>query len=151
MANFGNYHLQAGWFKIAAENDQITLIKKVDHPAKKANPSALTNQAASELGEYFAGQRRVFDLPIKLIGTPFQREVWQAALHISYGQTASYKNLACQIGKPGASRAVGQALHKNPLLIVVPCHRIIGSSGKLTGYGCGLDLKEKLLQLEQTD
>ncbi|MCI1290517.1 MAG: methylated-DNA--[protein]-cysteine S-methyltransferase [Lactobacillus sp.] len=151
MANFGNYHLAAGWFKIAAEAGQICLIEKIAQPSEQAKPSALTNQAAAELTEYFSGRRRKFDLPLKMNGTPFQIAVWQAALQVPYGQTASYKDLARNIGKPGASRAVGQALHKNPLLIVVPCHRIIGSTGKLTGYGCGFDLKQKLLQLEQKD
>ena len=105
-------------------------------------------QVAQQLGEYFAGQRRVFDLPIEPQGTRFQRDVWQALREIPYGQTRSYADIARQIGNPKAVRAVGSANGNNPIAIVVPCHRVIGSNGSLTGFGGGLDSKRFLLALE---
>jgi methylated-DNA-[protein]-cysteine S-methyltransferase len=102
-----------------------------------------------QLGEYFAGQRQEFDLPLALKGTPFQRCVWEALLGVGYGQTVSYGQLADQIGKPTAARAVGLANGRNPVSIIVPCHRVIGSDGSLTGYGGGLPNKRRLLDLER--
>jgi methylated-DNA-[protein]-cysteine S-methyltransferase len=104
--------------------------------------------ARAQLEEYFAGKRVAFDLPLALRGTPFQMSVWQALLRIPYGVTASYGEIAAAIGRPGASRAVGGANHNNPIPIVVPCHRVIGSDGSLTGYGGGEDRKRRLLALE---
>lgn len=101
-----------------------------------------------QLDEYFAGTRRSFDLPFAAHGTPFQQEVWKALTRIPYGATASYAELAKSIGRPTASRAVGAANGRNPLSIVVPCHRVIGASGLLTGFGGGLPTKEFLLSLE---
>jgi len=101
-----------------------------------------------ELEEYFAGKRREFTFPLDLRGTDFQKKCWRALLHIPYGETRSYADIARAIGRPKAVRAVGGANHQNPVAIVVPCHRVIGSGGSLTGYGGGLPLKEKLLQLE---
>lgn len=101
-----------------------------------------------ELQEYFARQRRQFDLPLAPQGTPFQQRVWQALRQIPYGQTASYKQIAQTIGHPTACRAVGGANNKNPLPIFIPCHRVIGAGGSLTGYAGGLDLKQGLLALE---
>jgi methylated-DNA-[protein]-cysteine S-methyltransferase len=105
-------------------------------------------QAAAQLTEYFAGQRTEFNLPLAASGTEFQKRVWAELEKIPYGQTISYGELAKRIGNPKASRAVGLANGKNPLSIVVPCHRVIGASGKLTGYGGGLARKEALLLLE---
>lgn len=105
--------------------------------------------AKAQLTEYFAGTRTVFDLPLNPLGTAFQKSVWAELVKIPYGQTLSYGELARRIGNPKASRAVGLANGKNPLSIVVPCHRVIGASGKLTGYGGGLARKEALLALER--
>lgn len=105
--------------------------------------------AAAQLERYFAGELREFDLPLHLDGTPFQRAVWQQLLRIPYGETRTYGELAEELGKPGASRAVGLANGKNPIGIVVPCHRVIGASGSLTGYGGGLDRKRRLLDFER--
>ncbi len=105
----------------------------------------LCERAARELGEYFAGQRRGFSLPLAPRGTEFQKRVWQALRDIPYGQTATYGDIARAIGKPKASRAVGAACHANPIWIVVPCHRVVGASGRLTGYAGGLDMKKELL------
>lgn len=104
--------------------------------------------AIEQLGEYFAGRRRRFDLPLAPRGTEFQRRVWRALLEIPWGKTISYGELARRIGKPSAARAVGLANGANPLPIVVPCHRVIGANGSLTGFGGGLAVKRKLLALE---
>lgn len=101
-----------------------------------------------QLDEYFRGERRSFDIPLDLQGTAFQRRVWSALRTIPWGQTASYGQIAARIGNPGASRAVGQANNRNPVVIIVPCHRVIGSDGKLVGFGGGMSRKEFLLDLE---
>ena len=102
-----------------------------------------------QLEAYFAGQLENFDLALAPEGTPFQQRVWTELCKIPYGETISYGNLACRIGNPNASRAVGLANGSNPIPIVIPCHRVIGSNGNLTGYGGGLHIKEKLLALEK--
>ncbi|HLK60441.1 MAG TPA: methylated-DNA--[protein]-cysteine S-methyltransferase [Chthonomonadaceae bacterium] len=103
----------------------------------------------TQLNEYFCGDRQEFDLPLAPAGTPFQKKVWQELQHIPYGATWSYGQLAAKLGNPNASRAVGRANATNPISVVVPCHRVIGTNGKLTGYGGGLPRKERLLRLEQ--
>ncbi|MBI5604472.1 MAG: methylated-DNA--[protein]-cysteine S-methyltransferase [Deltaproteobacteria bacterium] len=102
-----------------------------------------------QLDQYLVGRKMVFEIPLDLEGTPFQRQVWEALTAIPYGETRSYGEIARAIGRPKAGRAVGQANHNNPIPIVVPCHRVIGSRGDLVGYGSGLPLKEKLLALER--
>ena len=104
-----------------------------------------------ELSEYFAGERREFSLPLDLRGTRFQLACWHALLEIPYGETRSYRDIAEAIGHPHAYRAVGMSNNRNPVAIVVPCHRVIASSGSLCGYGGGLDIKRKLLDLEQAN
>ncbi|MCX2934898.1 methylated-DNA--[protein]-cysteine S-methyltransferase [Mycobacterium sp. CVI_P3] len=106
--------------------------------------------AAEQLAAYFAGERTDFDLDLDLVGTEFQRKVWAALRTIPYGETRSYGEIAMQIGSPGASRAVGMANGRNPIGIIVPCHRVIGSTGGLTGYGGGIDRKRALLALEKS-
>ena len=101
-----------------------------------------------QLDAYFAGELQTFDLPLHMAGTPFQKQVWQGLLTIPYGTTISYAELARRIGRPGASRAVGAANGRNPIGIIVPCHRVIGANGTLTGYGGGLDRKEWLIAHE---
>lgn len=107
------------------------------------------DDVVSQLEEYFTGQRRQFELALAPEGTPFQQRVWRALLDVPYGATISYAQLAARIGMPTASRAVGLANGSNPLPIVIPCHRVIGADGKLTGYGGGLPIKERLLALER--
>jgi methylated-DNA-[protein]-cysteine S-methyltransferase len=107
------------------------------------------SQVITQLEKYFAGQLETFDLPLAPQGTPFQQKVWSELCIIPYGETISYGELASRIGNPKASRAVGLANGSNPIPIIIPCHRVIGSNGKLTGYGGGLDIKEKLLALEK--
>jgi O-6-methylguanine DNA methyltransferase len=103
----------------------------------------------NQLKEYFTGTRKIFSLPLDIRGTPFQKQVWAEVAKVSYGRTCSYGEIASRIGKPGAGRAVGMANHNNPLPIVIPCHRIVGADGSLTGYGAGIHIKEKLLKLEK--
>lgn len=110
----------------------------------------LLSMATIQLDEYFQGKRTVFSLPFKLTGTPFQLAVWKELQNIPYGQTTSYKEIAQKINKPKAYRAVGMANNKNPLPIIIPCHRVIGSNGKLIGYAGGLKLKNYLLKLEKS-
>lgn len=110
----------------------------------------LLSMATIQLDEYFQGKRTTFSLPFKLIGTPFQLAVWKELQNIPYGQTTSYKEIAQKINKPKACRAVGMANNKNPLPIIIPCHRVIGSNGKLIGYAGGLKLKNYLLELEKS-
>ncbi len=112
------------------------------------NTSAFGKLVNAQLQEYFNGKRKYFDVPYKLIGTPFQINVWNALAKIPYGQTRSYKDIAINVASPKGFRAVGMANNKNPISIIVPCHRVIGSNGSLVGYGGGLDIKIKLLQLE---
>jgi methylated-DNA-[protein]-cysteine S-methyltransferase len=108
------------------------------------------SDAVEQLDEYFAGERREFDLELDLVGTNFQRRVWEALLTIPYGETRSYGYIAEQIGSPGAFRAVGLANGRNPIGIIVPCHRVIGANGSLIGYGGGLERKTILLELERS-
>lgn len=112
-------------------------------------PTVLTNEAANQVQEYLAGRRKAFDLPLDPHGTAFQQQVWDALQHIPYGETRSYQQVAQMLGKPQAMRAVGGANNKNPLPIVIPCHRVIGVSGDLVGYVAGLKIKKFLLDLEQ--
>jgi len=106
--------------------------------------------AMQQLAEYFDGSRKQFDLPLDFEGTIFQKSVWAALLRIPYGETRTYAQIAIEIGNPNATRAVGAANGKNPLSIIVPCHRVIGSSGGLTGFAGGLGIKRQLLDLERS-
>ena len=106
-------------------------------------------QAVRQLTEFFAGERRTFTVPLAPAGTPFQRQVWRALQTIPYGATCSYRDIACAVGRPAACRAVGMANHCNPLPIFIPCHRVVGADGRLTGYAGGLAIKSRLLQFER--
>ncbi|MFC2949096.1 methylated-DNA--[protein]-cysteine S-methyltransferase [Virgibacillus sediminis] len=103
----------------------------------------------SQLEEYLDGERKAFEMPLDLSGTPFQQQVWTALTEIPYGRTAAYSEVAGKIGRPRAVRAVGAAIGANPVMVAVPCHRVIGKNGKMTGYRGGLAMKQKLLELEQ--
>ena len=143
-----------GALRVDARGDAIVAIYLPGRaPASSITParkSGALTAAARQLTEYFAGKRRAFDLPLAPDGTPFQQRVWRALLAIPYGQTCSYADIARAIGAPlGASRAVGAANGANPIAIVIPCHRVIGASGKLVGYGGGLPTKAWLLAHEQ--
>jgi methylated-DNA-[protein]-cysteine S-methyltransferase len=119
-----------------------------DAPAASVRGDGVLCEAARQLDAYFAGDRRAFDLPLALAGTPFQLRVWGEVRRIPYGTTLSYRELARRIGRPAAVRAVGAANGATPVPIVIPCHRVVGSDGSLTGYGGGLDRKRALLELE---
>ena len=145
------YKTPIGRLQIFANPEYITRIsffeKKLPGAIEKETP--LIQKMYSELEEYFAGKRKSFDVPVKPEGTPFQQSTWAALLKIPYGETRSYKQIAGMIGKPAACRAVGMANNRNPIPIVIPCHRVIGANGDLTGYAGGLDVKRKLLELEK--
>ena len=148
--NFAYYDSPLGLIQIGYEGEVVVSIRR--HQGKFQHiPSPVSELANSQLQEYFCGKRISFDLALHPKGTPFQQAVWQALLDIPYGEVRTYGQIAAAIGKPKAARAVGQAANRNPLWIVVPCHRVVGSCGKLTGYAGGLDLKQYLLKLEQTD
>lgn len=137
-----------GWLTLTASDDGLTAVDfsrgllgtKREHP--------VLERCKEQLAEYFAGTRTAFDLPLAAEGTAFQQAVWQALREIPYGETRNYGELAATLGKPTASRAVGMANGKNPLAIVVPCHRVVGADGRLTGYSGGLARKEWLLAHE---
>jgi methylated-DNA-[protein]-cysteine S-methyltransferase len=119
-----------------------------DSPPPGLRHDASPSAAARQVREYFAGARTVFDLPLRLEGTPFEREVWAAVARVGYGQTATYGEIAARLGRPGSARAVGAANGRNPVALVIPCHRVVGARGALTGYAYGLERKRALLELE---
>ena len=135
-----------GPLTLPADEAAVTAIRFGADGAQDASP--LLDAAEAQLREYFAGTWRTFDLPLAPRGTAFQQRVWAALRAIPYGETRTYGELAAAIGSPSASRAVGMANHHNPISIVIPCHRVIGANGTLTGYTGGLEIKRKLLALE---
>lgn len=151
MINYYFYETIIGYLTISAYEQGIT-----DVSFGKRNPvhavceeTPVIKQAVSELQEYFEGRRREFTVPLHPQGTDFQLRVWQVLRTIPYGKTWSYKQVATAAGNPKASRAVGMANNRNPIAIIIPCHRVIGANGRLVGYAGGLDVKEKLLEIEQ--
>jgi len=143
-----------GPLTLAGHDSVLTTLRMVDQtyePSRTGwspNPGAF-NEAVDQLAAYFAGELTEFDIELDLRGTEFQQRVWKALLTIPYGETRSYGEIAEQIGAPGSARAVGLANGHNPIAIVVPCHRVIGANGSLTGYGGGLGRKRTLLELEK--
>jgi methylated-DNA-[protein]-cysteine S-methyltransferase len=140
-----------GVLRLYAEGDELVAIDLPDHigPAAVERRTEVLARTEAQLAEYFAGERRDFDLPLAPQGSGFQVEVWRALLRIPYGETCSYGHIARVVGRPSASRAVGAANGRNPIPIIVPCHRVIGSNGSLTGYGGGLPVKRWLLDHER--
>lgn len=143
------YPTPMGRITLASDGRSLTRLAygAVELSGTKA-PTALTNEAANQIQEYLAGKRTRFDLPLAPEGTAFQKQVWRALEDIPYGQTRSYQQVAEAIGNPRAMRAVGGANNKNPLPILIPCHRVIGANGDLVGYASGLQIKRFLLDLE---
>lgn len=137
-----------GHIWIEANEAGVTVVKFVDEIDAMANPSALTEQCCRELNAYFAGALTTFTVPVAATGTAFQRRVWQQLCTIPFGHAQHYGQIASALGQPTASRAVGMANGRNPVSIIVPCHRVIGKNGTLTGYAGGLLRKQKLLDLE---
>lgn len=144
------YHSPVGAIQLDWEDGAVTALKTPQADAKADAPNELVESVFRQLDEYFAGTRRVFDFPYRLHGTPFQEKVWAALQQIPYGETRSYKDIARAIGHPKAFRAVGMANHANPVFIAIPCHRVIGADGSLTGYGGRLAMKQALLALERS-
>ncbi|MEO7272663.1 MAG: methylated-DNA--[protein]-cysteine S-methyltransferase [Vicinamibacterales bacterium] len=136
----------AGLAAILWENDRPGRVRLPLDAEEPSHPVLI--DTAQQLADYFAGRRRVFTMPLDMSGTPFQRQVWQALLTIPFGETRTYAQIALQIGSPSAVRAVGAANGRNPVSIVAPCHRVIGSGGQLTGFAGGLETKAFLLDLE---
>ena len=151
MNNVYLYKTSIGNVVIGENGSGITRICFGDSIPKDAEfiETPLLKKANEELQEYFVGKRKVFDLPLAMEGTEFQKMVWKALSEIPYGTTCSYKDIALKVGNAKASRAVGMANNKNPIPIIIPCHRVIGANGKLVGYAGGLDIKQKLLEIEK--
>jgi len=139
-----------GEIVVAGDGDAVTGLWFAPLPAlhDAERDDARFDRVARQLDEYFAGRRREFDVPVRVDGSPFERRVWREVRAIPYGQTASYGEIARRIGRPGAARAVGLANARNPVCVVVPCHRVVGADGALTGYSGGLERKRALLTLE---
>lgn len=138
-----------GWLGVEESNGSITEIFFTQGATGESHETPLIKEAFAQLDEYFSGKRTTFALPLAPVGTEFQQRVWRALQSIPYGETRSYKEVAEQIGNVKAVRAVGMANNRNPIAIVIPCHRVIGADGTLVGYGGGLHIKVKLLQLEK--
>lgn len=139
-----------GFFEVTIHEYAVQSIKFLSKSSDHKDQHPLIGVVKTQLEEYIAGDRHTFDFPVNPEGTPFQKRVWEAARAIPYGTTRTYGDLAQKIGKPLAARAVGGALNKNPLLLVIPCHRIVGSTGSMTGFACGIRMKESLLSLERS-
>ena len=140
-----------GTMAVGEEDGHITRVYLPNSPMPRLMPhkTPLLERAEGQIREYFDGRRQEFDLPLTFVGTDFQKKVWQALTEIPYGKTVTYGALAERIGCPGGARAVGAANHCNPLPILVPCHRVVGAGGNLTGYAGGMEMKKFLLELEQ--
>lgn len=152
MKNIFFYDTKIGRFAIMDNGKEITDMEIADFINTKdmnVYETELIKQAAEQLMEYLEGSRKTFDLPLNPQGTEFQKSVWNVLCNIPYGETRSYKQVAVAIGNPKACRAVGLANNKNPIMIFIPCHRVVGLNGSLVGYAGGLDLKEKLLSIEK--
>ena len=150
MIRFGFYPCSLGTLVIGYTDDAIVSVKLETDQDRPHCPSPLTDFAAAQIEEYFQGTRKDFDLPVCATGTAFQMAVWQEMRQIPYGETRTYGQIAEALGNPKASRAVGQAANRNPLWILIPCHRVVGKSGNLAGYAGGISMKQALLELEQT-
>lgn len=153
MRNIFYYNTMIGELAIEENGLAITKVffvdKDIEEESLEKNETELLKEAIKQLNEYFDGKRKEFDLPLAPKGTEFQKKVWNALKKIPFGETRSYGEIAKLIGNEKASRAVGMANNKNPIMIIIPCHRVIGANGKLVGYAGGIDIKEKLLNLEK--
>lgn len=152
MPYYLDFQSPVGWLRVVEEQQAIVELhigqRLPDAPQLERQDTPLLLEAKAQLSQYFAGQRTSFSLPLAPAGTAFQQAVWRQLQQIPYGQTCTYGQIAAALGKPTASRAVGGANHHNPIAILIPCHRVIGAGGALTGYASGLAVKEALLRLE---
>lgn len=153
MKNICYYDTKIGKIGIEENGVAITQVSFVKgdtlEEVLEKNETELLKKAISQIEEYFEGKRNFFDLPIEPKGTEFQKKVWNALIEIPFGETRSYGEIAKTIGNEKAARAVGMANNKNPIPIIIPCHRVIGANGKLVGYAGGLEIKERLLNVEK--
>ncbi|MEI6090770.1 MAG: methylated-DNA--[protein]-cysteine S-methyltransferase [bacterium] len=150
MTSSNLYHSPIGDIYIHAENDKVTRVEFIDDEYWNfsVNPGKLTDEVCNQLAEYFAGNRRTFDLPLQLEGTDFRKKVWEELCNIPYGEKVSYQDIAHKVNCENGWRAVGNANHYNPIVIIVPCHRVVKTDGSMGGYGGGIWRKEFLLRLE---
>ncbi len=151
MIYYYKYNSIIGDIFISADDEALLSVgfKPIENNNNKQN--IIIKKTIKQLDEYFSGKREIFNLPMNPSGTEFQKRVWDELQKIPYGQTRSYKDIAIAIGNPKAYRAVGNANNKNPIGIIIPCHRVIGANKKLTGYAGGIDKKEKLLNMEKCE
>jgi methylated-DNA-[protein]-cysteine S-methyltransferase len=143
------YESPVGPLRLESQDGALVALHLNAKPGPENLEDPVLAAATEQLRAYFAGERSTFDLPLDMRGNPFERRVWDELKQIPYGETASYGEIARRIGAPGAARAVGLANGRNPIAIIVPCHRVIGANGKLVGFGGGLPMKRALLDLEQ--
>ena len=148
MVTYAFYQSPFGLLKVGIADEKVVLVGIVSKQDKAHQPTPLSAEVYRQLQEYFAGKRTVFTVPYALNGTSFQQAVWTQIAKIPYGQTVTYKDIAQAIDKPRAFQATGRAVGANPLAILIPCHRVVGSNGELTGYAFGLEMKKALLNLE---
>lgn len=148
MKSYDYFESPLGTVEVCCEEEFVIGVNFVEEK-KESRSTRLSKKAIKQLKEYFEGKRTTFDLPLRAQGTPFQEKVWQALQTIPYGETRSYGAIAAQVDSPKAARAVGLANNRNPISLIIPCHRVIGASGALVGYGGGLDKKEWLLEMEK--
>lgn len=140
---------ELGIIEIRATSRKLLSVLFVEEENENVTENEITRRCAKELLEYFEGKRKEFDISLEIDGSEFQKLVWNEILKIPYGTVTTYKEIARRIGRENSVRAVGNIIGKNPILIIVPCHRIVGSNGKMTGYVAGIEKKEMLLKLEQ--
>ena len=142
------FNTPIGAVRLTEEGGSIIRIELTDATSTFSAPTTLLREAEHQITAFLRGERRQLDFPIRMVGTPFQQRVWQALQQIPYGATRTYGEIASAIGNSQASRAVGMACNKNPLLLIVPCHRVVGANGKLVGFAYGTEAKRWLLELE---
>ncbi|MEY8353528.1 methylated-DNA--[protein]-cysteine S-methyltransferase [Lachnospiraceae bacterium 54-53] len=149
MTGCGFYDFEFGLLKIGYTDTSVVFLKRVEKMDAPNQRSPLSDLAYDQICQYLKGVRKTFDFPFELNGTAFQKRVWKELCQIPYGETRTYRQIAEAVGSPKASRAVGLANNKNPVTIAVPCHRVIGTDGRLVGYAGGLEMKKSLLDLEK--
>lgn len=142
------FNTPIGAVRLVEEDGSIIRIELIDAAGTSSAPTPLLREVEHQIRVFLRGERRQLDFPIRMVGTPFQQRVWRALQQIPYGATRTYGEIASAIGNSRASRAVGMACNKNPLLLIVPCHRVVGANGKLTGFAYGTEAKRWLLELE---
>lgn len=149
MIDYSYYNSKIGIVKIGECGGAVCEIKITDRSGESA-PSALSDTAFAQIAQYLDGKRKSFNFPTVMKGTEFQNRVWSMLCDIPYGETRTYGEIAALLGNPKAARAVGSACNRNPLLIIVPCHRVLGANGSLTGFAAGIKIKKYLTELEKT-